>query len=219
MRFWKNSVPPNAFSEYVRDFWQRSVLFLDILRERGNQHPFIAMQSRKQWWTRSISIVTCETNWLSAAFTRSTARPWYRRLVECLPMIVRPAHGPGCRPFVLAAAEKEKLRLKGRIAEGDVFDAAARALVYIGKAQHRIDESTFDSLRKLLSGTPGSLRRLISRPLYASSGRSWPSTNALQLRRCRGCCPRMPRRVALSPTCSRKPLQRPASSMPTRNAD
>ena len=35
---WEKSVPPNAFSEYVRDFWQRSVLFLDILRERGNQH-------------------------------------------------------------------------------------------------------------------------------------------------------------------------------------
>jgi len=28
---------PTAFNEYARDFWQRSVLFLDILRERGNQ--------------------------------------------------------------------------------------------------------------------------------------------------------------------------------------
>jgi hypothetical protein len=28
---------PNAFNEYVQDFWQRSVLFLDILRQRGNQ--------------------------------------------------------------------------------------------------------------------------------------------------------------------------------------
>ena len=37
-RVWQKSVPPNAFSEYVRDFWQRSVLFLDILRQRGNQH-------------------------------------------------------------------------------------------------------------------------------------------------------------------------------------
>ncbi len=36
-RVWQKSVPPNAFSEYVRDFWQRSVLFLDILRQRGNQ--------------------------------------------------------------------------------------------------------------------------------------------------------------------------------------
>ena len=37
-RVWQRSVPPSAFSEYVGDFWQRSVLFLDILRERGNQH-------------------------------------------------------------------------------------------------------------------------------------------------------------------------------------
>ena len=28
---------PTALNEYVRDFWQRSVLFLDILRQRGNQ--------------------------------------------------------------------------------------------------------------------------------------------------------------------------------------
>ena len=37
-RVWQRSVPPSAFSVYVGDFWQRSVLFLDILRERGNQH-------------------------------------------------------------------------------------------------------------------------------------------------------------------------------------
>src|SRR6476660_8931115 len=28
---------PNALNDYTRDFWQRSVLFLDILRRRGNQ--------------------------------------------------------------------------------------------------------------------------------------------------------------------------------------
>src|SRR5271166_3031762 len=28
---------PTTFDEYVRDFWQRSVLLLDILRQRGNQ--------------------------------------------------------------------------------------------------------------------------------------------------------------------------------------
>ena len=28
---------PTPFNEYVRDFWERSVLFLDILRQRGNQ--------------------------------------------------------------------------------------------------------------------------------------------------------------------------------------
>jgi hypothetical protein len=57
-------------------------------------------------------------------------------------------------PSVLAAAEQEKRRLRGRIAEGNVLDAAARVLVYIGKAQHRLDKSTFDALRKLLLAHP-----------------------------------------------------------------
>jgi hypothetical protein len=35
-----------------------------------------------------------------------------------------------------------------------VLDAAARVLVYIGKAQHRVDKSTFDTLRKLLLAHP-----------------------------------------------------------------
>ena len=55
---------------------------------------------------------------------------------------------------MLAAAEEEKLRLKGRIAEGNPVDAAARVLVYIYKAQHRIEKGTFDALRKLLLAHP-----------------------------------------------------------------
>ncbi len=55
-----------------------------------------------------------------------------------------PRPRPGLLPSVLAAFEEEKRRLKGRIAEGNALDAAARVLVYIGKAQHRIEKSTFD---------------------------------------------------------------------------
>ena len=44
--------------------------------------------------------------------------------------------------------------MKGRIAEGNAVDAAARVLVYVGKAQHRIEERTFNSLRKLLLAHP-----------------------------------------------------------------
>ena len=65
-----------------------------------------------------------------------------------------PRPRPGLLPSVLAAAEKERLRLQGRIAKGNVLDAAARVLVYIGKAQHRIDKSTFAALRKLLLAHP-----------------------------------------------------------------
>jgi Protein of unknown function (DUF3141) len=60
----------------------------------------------------------------------------------------------GLLPSVLVAFEKEKRRLQGRIAEGNAVDAAARVLVYIGKAQHRIDKGTFDALRKLLLAHP-----------------------------------------------------------------
>jgi pimeloyl-ACP methyl ester carboxylesterase len=65
-----------------------------------------------------------------------------------------PRPRPGQSPSVLLAAEAENRRLKGRIAEGNALDAAARVLVYIGKAQHRIEESTFDALRKLLLAHP-----------------------------------------------------------------
>jgi hypothetical protein len=69
-------------------------------------------------------------------------------------MMVRPRPRPGLLPSVLAAAEEEKRRLKGRIAEGNAIDAAARVLVYIGQALHRIDKSTFNALRKLLLAHP-----------------------------------------------------------------
>ena len=65
-----------------------------------------------------------------------------------------PRPRPGLLPSILEAAEEEKRRLKGRIAEGNALDAAARVLVYIGKAQHRIEKSTFDALRKLLLAHP-----------------------------------------------------------------
>jgi len=65
-----------------------------------------------------------------------------------------PRPRPGLMPSILAAAEQEERRLRGRIAEGNVLDAAARVLVYIGKAQHRLEKSTFDALRKLLLAHP-----------------------------------------------------------------
>ena len=61
---------------------------------------------------------------------------------------------PGLLPSILVVAEEEKRRLKGRIAEGNAVDAAARVLVYVGKSQHRIDKSIFGALRKLLLAHP-----------------------------------------------------------------
>ena len=65
-----------------------------------------------------------------------------------------PRPRPGVLPSILAAAEEEKGRLKRKMGEGTPLDAAARVLVYIGKAQHRIEKSTFEALRKLLLQYP-----------------------------------------------------------------
>ena len=65
-----------------------------------------------------------------------------------------PRPRPGLLPSIVAAAEEEKRRLKGRMGEGNPLDAAARVLLYIGKAQHRIEKDTFDALRKLLLAHP-----------------------------------------------------------------
>jgi hypothetical protein len=65
-----------------------------------------------------------------------------------------PRPQPGLLPSVLAVDEEEKRRLKGRTAEGNALDAAARVLVYVGKAQHRIEKNTFDALRRLLLAHP-----------------------------------------------------------------
>ena len=37
-RVWDKSVPATALDEYPRDLWQRSILFMNVLRQRVNQH-------------------------------------------------------------------------------------------------------------------------------------------------------------------------------------
>ncbi len=94
---------------------------------------------------------------------------------------------PGLSPSILLAAEQEKRRLKECTAQGNVFDAAARILVYIGQAQHRIDKNTFDALRKLLLAHPeisesriqGVLTRAVGNPGRRSTRRNRGVAGAL----------------------------------------
>ena len=65
-----------------------------------------------------------------------------------------PRPRPGILPSSRAAVDAEIARLKGRVAEGNPLDAAARALVYITKAERRVDEQTFDVLRELSQAHP-----------------------------------------------------------------
>ena len=61
---------------------------------------------------------------------------------------------PGILPSSRAAVDAEIASLKGRIAQGNSLDAAARALVYIAKAERRVEERTFDMLRELSQEHP-----------------------------------------------------------------
>jgi pimeloyl-ACP methyl ester carboxylesterase len=60
----------------------------------------------------------------------------------------------GLLPSVQATVDEEIRGLRRRIAEGGSLEAAARVLVYIGKARHRVEERTFEALRKLLLAHP-----------------------------------------------------------------
>jgi hypothetical protein len=66
----------------------------------------------------------------------------------------QPRPRPGLSPSILATIDEEIRRLRGRIGQGGPLDAAARVLVYIGKARHRIEDRTFEALRKLLLAHP-----------------------------------------------------------------
>jgi hypothetical protein len=65
-----------------------------------------------------------------------------------------PRPRPGVLPSSRAAVDAAIASLKGRIAEGNSLDAAARVLVYITKAERRVDERTFDVLRELWRAHP-----------------------------------------------------------------
>ena len=80
--------------------------------------------------------------------------PMCRPHAESPRMTDRPGRGPGCCPRSRRRSTQETHRLRGRIAEGGPLEAAARVLVYIGEARRRIEERTFDALRKLLLAHP-----------------------------------------------------------------
>ena len=107
--------------------------------------------------------------------------------------------------------------MKGRIAEGNAVDAAARVLVYIGKAQHRIEKSTFDALRKLLLAHPE-----VSPAEFKAAVREQWAILAVDER---AAIEALPQLLPADATARRafsdlvqEPSQRPASSMPMGNA-
>ena len=65
-----------------------------------------------------------------------------------------PRQRPGQSPSTKAALDAEIRRLKGRVAEGSVVDAAARMVVYIAKSHHRVEARCFDAVQRLLAAEP-----------------------------------------------------------------
>ena len=95
-----------------------------------------------------------------------------------------PRPRPGVVPSVIGDADAEKRRLKGRIAKGNAIDAAARVLVYVGKAQRRVEielELVRQEGRVLLDG----LHVAHCRPPFRRESRD-PSAHRLNLRRAQG---------------------------------
>jgi hypothetical protein len=119
-------------------------------------NPFIAMQ--RQFSTTMVDALNLFRDLRDEIVERTFHAVYGSPLVQAACGISQndgpPRPRPGLSPAVLAAAEEEKRRLRKRIAAGSALDAAARVLVYVGKAQHRIDDRTFDALRKLLLAHP-----------------------------------------------------------------
>ena len=138
--------PVAPLADYVRA--KRSPISAD--------NPFIAMQ--EQFSKAMVDALNLFRDLRDDLVERSFHSVYGSPLVQAACGISQndspPRPRPGLLPSVLAATEEEKRRLKGRIAEGNTLDAAARVLVYIGSAQHRIDKNTFNALRNLLLAHP-----------------------------------------------------------------
>lgn len=65
-----------------------------------------------------------------------------------------PRQRPGQSPSTKAALAAEIRRLRGRFAEGNALDAAARMVVYIAKSHHCVEARCFDALQRLLAAHP-----------------------------------------------------------------
>jgi hypothetical protein len=85
-----------------------------------------------------------------AIYGSPAVQAWYGILQNGGP----PRQRPGQSPSTKAALDAEMRRLRGRVAEGNALDAAARMVVYIAKSHHRVDGRCFDAMQRLLAAEP-----------------------------------------------------------------
>ncbi|MBV9237588.1 MAG: DUF3141 domain-containing protein [Xanthobacteraceae bacterium] len=149
----------SAFSDKNPAMRGVATLADDVRNKRSpatGDNPFLTMQ--QQFSKAMIDALNAARDFRDDLVERTFHAAYGSPLVQAACGISQddgpPRPRPGLLPSILAAAEAEKRRLRGRIGEGGALEAAARVLVYVGKAQRRLDKSTFDALRKLLLAHP-----------------------------------------------------------------
>jgi pimeloyl-ACP methyl ester carboxylesterase len=122
----------------------------------ASDNPFIAMQ--KQFSQAIVDVLNLyrdtRDQMVEQAFHAVYGAPVVQAVCGVSQNGGPPRPRAGLLPSVQAAVDEEIRGLRRRIAEGGSLEAAARVLVYIGKARHRVEERTFEALRKLLLAHP-----------------------------------------------------------------
>ena len=122
----------------------------------ASDNPFVAMQEQfSRAMTQALDLYgdtrdRLEEQMFHAIYGSPVVQAWCGIAQDDGP----PRQRPGQSPSTKAALGAEIRRLRGRVAEGNTLDAAARILVYISKTHHRVDGRCFDALRRLLAAHP-----------------------------------------------------------------
>jgi pimeloyl-ACP methyl ester carboxylesterase len=122
----------------------------------ASTNPFLAMQS--QWSEAITQALTLYGDTRDRIEEHMFHTIYGSPLVQACFGIFQSDGPPRQRPgqsYSDKAALDEKVRdFKGRLAQGDALDAAARAIVYVAQADRRVEARGFDALRRLLDAYP-----------------------------------------------------------------
>ena len=122
----------------------------------ASDNPFVAMQEQfSRAMTQALDLYGNARDWLEEQmFHGIYGSPVVQALCGISQNDGPPRQRPGQSPATRAALEAEIRRLRGRFAEGDALDAAARIVVYISMTHHRVEASQFDAVQRLLAAHP-----------------------------------------------------------------
>ena len=122
----------------------------------ASDNPFVAMQEQfSRMMTQALDLYGDTRDWLEEQlFHGIYGSPLVQAWCGISQNDGPPRQRPGQSPATKAALEAETRRLRGRFAEGNALDAAARIVVYISMTHHRVEGSRFDAVQRLLAAHP-----------------------------------------------------------------